>query len=99
MTMADLVATLDDMPEGWFRGPLPAPFDQTVAKVVDSYIGGEPEERAALLQGLDTDRSWILAGFAPSRSATRTTARSLSCGTRSTRSRTDCSTAARSERV
>lgn len=64
MTMAELVGTLDDMPEGWFRGPLPAPFDQTVAKVVDSYIGGDDNERAQLISGLDTDRSWMLAGYA-----------------------------------
>jgi hypothetical protein len=64
MSIAELVSTLDDMPEGWFRGPLPAPFDQTVAKVVDSYIGGDEEERAQLLEGLDTDRSWMLAGYA-----------------------------------
>ena len=62
--MAGPISSLDEMPEGWFRGPLPAPFDQTVAQLVDSYIRGDERQRAQILEGLDTDRGWILAGYA-----------------------------------
>ena len=63
-TVPELVAALDYLPEGWFRGPLQVPFDHTVAKVVDSYVGGDEQERSQLLAALDTDRSWMLAGYA-----------------------------------
>jgi len=62
--MTELLSGLDDVPEDYFWGPLPAPLDEAAAKVVDSYIGGDDDEKAKIVDGIDTDRAWTLSGYA-----------------------------------
>jgi hypothetical protein len=60
---ANLLAQVGDVPEDYFWGPLPAPFDDTVETLVDAYIGGD-DEKAAIVDGLDTDKAWTLSAYA-----------------------------------
>jgi hypothetical protein len=60
----ELMARLGDVPEDYFWGPLPAPFDDAVAKVVDAYIGGDEAERTAIIDAIDDDRAWTLSAYA-----------------------------------
>jgi hypothetical protein len=64
MSAEQLLARLDEVPEDYFWGPLPAPFDETVAALVDAYIGGDEDEKAAIVDGLDTDKAWTLSAYA-----------------------------------
>lgn len=62
--MTRLLTELDDMPDDYFWGPLPTAMDETAARVVDGFIGGDEEARTALLEAMNTDRAWTLSAYA-----------------------------------